>query len=133
LNNDHLLGSDCYPEDVPSMIALLNNRRGDHGGNKALERVQDGDDDASVGSVGSVGSGVVMSFLQSGRRCFCCGSKTHLSTTCPDKGKKPRSEWYLNKMKKGRQHFQSDHESSQEEDEDDQSVGDNANLVGWNM
>jgi hypothetical protein len=123
LNNDHLQGSNCYPEDVPSMMALLNNRRGDQGGPKESNNVGD---DSSVGS-----EKTVMSFLQEGRWCFCCGSKTHLASTCPDRSTTPRSEWFI-KRKKQMQHFQSD-ESSQEGEDDDGGGITGKGVVGWHM
>jgi hypothetical protein len=122
LNNDHLQGANCYPKDVPSTMALLNNRRDDHGGSK----------ESNIGDDSSVQSEkTVMSFLQEGRRWFCCGSKTHLASTCPDRNKTPRTEWFIRKKKM--QHFQSD-ESSQEGDDTDGEDGiTGGGVVGWNM
>jgi hypothetical protein len=31
-------------------------------------------------------------------RCYCCGSKGHISTKCPQKDTKPRKDWAINKV-----------------------------------
>jgi hypothetical protein len=64
LNNDFLLGTVSYPVDVPGMLSLLSNRRGDSGGNQCVNNMRDGME--------------VNSFVQGeGRRvlgrCYCCG------------------------------------------------------------
>jgi hypothetical protein len=89
LNNDFLLGAVSYPTDVPSMLSLLTNRRGDGGGNKYVNDLQDG----VMG----------VSFVQEegrmeGRsmRCFCCGKRGHSAAMCPERGTRQRNEWHRN-------------------------------------
>jgi len=109
LNNDFLLGAISYPEDVPSMMTLLSNRRGDHGGNKYVDALKDGDDDSSIGSLAS--------FLQREKKdkvCYCCGERGHTSPNCPQRSTIPSKEWYIKKkqQRSRQQHFQSEEEAS---------------------
>ena len=70
LNNDFVQGTNSYPEDVPGMLALLNNRREGGGKSRVFEDERDGRQ---------------TSFAQlEGRRCFQCGKKGHIKRDCPE-------------------------------------------------
>jgi len=128
LNNDFLLGAVSYPEDVPSMMTLLSNRRGDRGSNKVEGALRDGDDDSSVYST---------SFAQEkvDKFCYCCGDPDHISPNCPKKKSTPRKEWFISKTRRtarGVQHYQSEDESEADEEVEEGEVVDDEDLA-WYM
>jgi len=128
LNNDFLLGSISYPEDVGSMMTLLSNRRGDHGSNKIESALKDGDDDSSI---------ISTSFAQEkvDKFCYCCGDPEHISPNCPKKMSTPRKEWFINKKRRGArgyQHYQSEDESEADEEADEGEMVDDEALA-WYM
>ena len=71
LNNSHILGKGSYPEDVPSMVQYLNNRRGGGGSSKQIEANKDG---------------MMTSFAQTSRvQCWKCNEYGHTKKDCPKK------------------------------------------------
>jgi hypothetical protein len=71
LNNDYLLGSTTFPEDVPNMLNLIANYRGGRGSNPKTEAMLDG---------------VVMNQAEHGK-CTNCGSTKHKWDGCPRRKK----------------------------------------------
>jgi Zinc knuckle len=78
LNNDFLLEKVNYPKDVPTMLAMLSNRRGGQKENKRLDAMNDGVPATS-------------SFAQATHNkkknvtCLKCGKKGHYANECPNK------------------------------------------------
>ena len=81
LNNEYLMGSVKYPESVPDMLHMLNNRRGD--GNLASKR-REAERDGEV----------LTSFHQQGGRikCWKCGESGHVKSQCPKLTAKQKQE-----------------------------------------
>jgi hypothetical protein len=79
LNNEFLMGKQCYPGDVQGMVNLLNNRRGDDRNNSQVDAMNDGV--------------MVTSFNQTEerRKCFICKEAGHIASNCPKKKKKKKS------------------------------------------
>ena len=71
LNNAHTLGQGSHPEDVPSVIQHLNNRRGGGGSSKQIEANKDGH---------------ITSFAQTSRvQCWKCNECGHTKKDCQKK------------------------------------------------
>jgi hypothetical protein len=120
LNNDFLLGTVSFPDDVPGMMTLLSNRRG--GGkkeNKYVNALKDGM--------------VATSFMQQEKRtCFCCGKPGHIAPTSPERDTKPRKQWHMNKEEGAALLAQ----TVSDDDSETRGVGGvdrNAEYIGWNM
>ena len=81
LNNEYLMGSVKYPESVPDMLHMLNNRRGD--GNLASKR-REAERDGEV----------LTSFNQQHSRikCWKCGEFGHTKGQCPKLTAKEKKE-----------------------------------------
>ena len=72
LNNEYRMGLVKYPESVPDMLHMLNNRRGDGNlASKHREAERDGE--------------VLSSFNQQASciRCWKCGESGHAKSQCP--------------------------------------------------
>jgi hypothetical protein len=74
LNNDFLRGTVSFPEDIPSMLTLLNNYRGGKISNYKMEAMLDG-----------VTMTQGLTRTQSWRKCNLCGSTEHKAAKCPKK------------------------------------------------
>jgi hypothetical protein len=86
LNNNFLLGAVSYPTDVPSMLSLLTNWRGDGGGNRYVNDLRDGVMGASFVQEEGRPEG------RSLKRCYCCGKRGHSAATCPNQGTRNKAE-----------------------------------------
>ena len=72
LNNDFLLGTTSFPEDVSGMLTLISNYRGARISNPKAEALLDG-----------------VAFAQGGQAaCYTCGSTKHKRHECPRNKKK---------------------------------------------
>jgi hypothetical protein len=78
LNNDFLLEKVNYPKDVPTMLAMLSNRRGGQKENKRLDAMNDG-----VPITTSFAQGIPNK--KKNITCLKCGKKGHYANECPNK------------------------------------------------
>jgi hypothetical protein len=87
LNNEFILGKVHYPEDVPSMLKYLTNRRGS-GGNKKVEALRDGMQGIVLNQQGNNKNKKKKKPIE----CYVCGEEGHIASKCPlRKGKKDDS------------------------------------------
>jgi len=137
LNNEFVLRSVRYPGDVPSMMALLSNRRGDRGGNKYVDAMRDGTGDVYTGSFAQYEEEMRMSFAQhkEDKCCYCCGEKDHIATFCPKRKDTPQNEWYIKKVRARRAQFmQQGHEVGDDDTggvEEEKMTFEEAEEIGW--
>jgi hypothetical protein len=98
LHNDFITGVLSYPEDLTTMVTLLNNRRGGTGKkSQAIENVQDGR--------------VELNFAQGSEtmwngKCFYCKEKGHTKAKCPKRKAAQQKKADNNAPAEGQVHFQ---------------------------
>ena len=64
----------------------------------------------------------VSSFAQRTTYCYCCGDPNHLSHDCPEKNKRPKSEWFVNQAMSNAQVNRTTQGGNQTNDEQDDSA-----------
>jgi hypothetical protein len=122
LNNDFVLGTVSYPGDVPSMMALLSNRRDGNSETKSLDALQDG--------------APITSFMQQEKViCHCCGALGHTSFTCWKRKKIPREDWWIKKQDEEKKTLvqRGDNDGSDSESGVRSRFNSDTAFIGWNM
>jgi Zinc knuckle len=79
LNNDFVLGTVNYPEDIAGMMTLLSNRRGGGVSDRKLDAIRDGASESSFAQYSEK------------LKCWKCGETGHTKRNCTKNSKKKQS------------------------------------------
>ena len=106
LSTQHSLQNNQYPTTMSQATSVLSSHRFDQAyfQKKRRNRDRNKDNNSSSNDEGTNPSDMPMSFAQIEGRCYACGKKGHLSNKhgCAE-SKKPKEEWWINKVQ---QHLQ---------------------------
>ena len=120
-STQYALGNDQYPRTLQGAVDVMRRQ-------KRLKSESRAESRNNSTSTGPNTTPVESSFAQGVKRCYCCGSTEHLANNCPERGSKPRNEWF--DRRSATQHHQTESRASNQDNNANRNES-SGNVTGW--